>query len=58
MNRELRNKIAENKILTHNERAKIISDLEAYEDLRTMLISWNKEYVEKIEKRGSKARGT
>lgn len=34
MDKELRNKISENKILTHNERAKIISDLESYEDLR------------------------
>ena len=34
MDKELRNRIFENKILTHNERAKIISDLESYEDLK------------------------
>lgn len=37
MEKELRNKISENKILTYNERAKIISDLESYEDLRTKI---------------------
>ena len=34
MDKELRNKISENKILTYNERARIISDLESYEDIR------------------------
>lgn len=37
MEKELRNKISENKILTYNERAKIISDLESYEDLCTKI---------------------
>ena len=37
MDKELRNKISENKILTCHERAKIISDLESYEDLRTKI---------------------
>ena len=37
MDKDLRNKISENKILTHNERAKIISDLESYEDLRSKI---------------------
>lgn len=35
MDKDLRNKISENKILTRNERAKIISDLESYEKLKT-----------------------
>lgn len=35
MDKDLRNKISENKILTRNERAKIISDLESYEKLQT-----------------------
>ncbi len=43
MNKELRNKISENKILTYHERAKIISDLESYEDIRAKL-----EQIERI----------
>lgn len=35
MDKDLRNKISENKILTRNERTKIISDLESYEKLQT-----------------------
>lgn len=48
MDKELRNKISENKILTHSERAKIISDLESYEKLQTNI----KKAFEEIESIG------
>lgn len=35
MDKDLRNRISENKILTRDERTKIISDLESYEKLQT-----------------------
>ena len=48
MDSELRRRISENKILTHNERAKIISNLESYEKLKTNI----KQVREEIERIG------
>ena len=45
MDKDLRNRISENKILTYSERAKIISDLESYEELRSKI----DEAIEEIE---------